>query len=61
MIERVNTPVPGPSSITGADAGVRSEVMAPASAALDGVMAPMRRGLTSQARKNESAFMLWPR
>src|SRR5882672_5359710 len=54
----VNTPVPGPSSITGAETGVISAVMALASAGLDGAMAATRRGSASRERKNVRALVI---
>ena len=52
----MNTPVPGPSSMMGAEAGVISEVISSASASLDGAMAPTRMGFDSQDRKNDARW-----
>src|ERR1700704_730395 len=54
---RVNTPLPGPSSMTGASSAEIPAVMALASRGLDGAIAPTRSGAESHSRKNDSECM----
>src|SRR4030081_99291 len=54
---RVNTPLPGPSSITGASFAEIPAVMALASCGLDGAIAPTRSGAESHSRKNDIECM----
>src|SRR4051794_39557618 len=52
----VKTPVPGPSSRTGPQAGVISLVIRLARSAPDGAIAPTLKGLWANARKNSKTF-----